>query len=96
MVIVIPITLAAATKTSFTVCQALTQVVYIKGFFESFQYPELLQIRNVRHREVTSQAQGCTATKWCSQASNPSSMSSESRLLLMTSQDTLAHKRNTK
>lgn len=96
MVIVIPITLAAATKTSFTVCQALTQVVYIQGFFESFQYPELLQIRNVRHREVTSQAQGCTATKWCSQASNPSSMSSESRLLLMTSQDTLAHKRNTK
>lgn len=90
MVIVIPITVAAATKTSFTVCQALTQVVYIKGFFESFQYPELLQIRNVRHREVTSQAQGYTATKWCSQASNPSSM------LLMTSQDTLAHKRNTK
>lgn len=52
MVIVIPITLAAATKTSFTVCQALTQVVYIQGFFESFKYPELLQIRNVRHQKL--------------------------------------------
>lgn len=36
--VIILLTLAAATKTSFTVCQALTQVVYIKGFFESFQY----------------------------------------------------------
>lgn len=67
-VIVIPIALATLSKTSFTVCQALTQVVYIQGFFESFQYPELLQIRNVKGWKLPLQAQGCTATKWCSQA----------------------------